>query len=76
MTGMVEVDETFRDGYRRGQGGRGAAGKTPVTGLVERGGNAATHVVASEDAATILPIIGKSVDMDTTRSGLINPGPR
>lgn len=67
MRGTVEVDETFVGGYRRGQGGRGAAGKTPVIGLVERGGNAVTKVVASADAATILPIIAKNVDAADTK---------
>lgn len=36
---VVEVDETYVGGVRKGNRGRGAAGKTPVIGAVERQGN-------------------------------------
>src|SRR5579872_5963281 len=38
MQGHVEVDEAYVGGYRPGKRGRGAAGKTIVFGLKERGG--------------------------------------
>lgn len=33
---IIEADETYVGGVRRGKRGRGAAGKTPVFGVVER----------------------------------------
>src|SRR3989344_6587845 len=36
LSGLVEADETYMGGYRRG--GQGGRGKTPVIGLVQRGG--------------------------------------
>jgi transposase len=37
MQGHIEMDETLVGGYRPGKRGRGAAGKTIVFGMVERG---------------------------------------
>src|SRR5580692_13204257 len=38
LFGTVEADETYIGGKRKGKTGRGAAGKTPVIGILERGG--------------------------------------
>jgi len=39
LSGEIEVDESYFGARRvRGQRGRGAAGKTPVFGLLKRGG--------------------------------------
>lgn len=45
LEGTVECDETYIGGKRKGKRGRGAAGKTPVAGCVERGGKAKIQVV-------------------------------
>jgi len=39
LSGVVEVDETYIGGRRKGKRGRGAAGKSPVVGFVSRGGD-------------------------------------
>jgi len=45
LGGTVEADETYIGGKRPGKRGRGAAGKTVVLGMLERGGDVMTHVV-------------------------------
>ena len=39
LDGEVEVDESYFGGARKGNRGRGAAGKVPVFGCLERKGN-------------------------------------
>jgi len=38
FAGEIEVDESYFGGQRKGNRGRGAAGKIPVFGLLKRGG--------------------------------------
>jgi len=60
----VEVDETFMGGvrkYGRGRPMRGDKKKTPVIGLVERGGRAYAKVIKNAKAETLVPIIRKRV---------------
>ena len=60
----VEVDETYVGGvrkYGRGRPMRGDKKKTPVIGLVERGGRAYAKVIKNAKAETLLPIIRKRV---------------
>ncbi len=60
----VEVDETYVGGvrkYGRGRPMRGDKKKTPVIGLVERGGRAYAKVVKNAKAETLLPVIRKRV---------------
>ena len=38
VDGRVEIDESYFGGARKGKRGRGAAGKAPVFGILERGG--------------------------------------
>ena len=38
FAGEIEADESYFGGRRKGRRGRGATGKTPVFGLVKRGG--------------------------------------
>ena len=61
LFGSVEVDETYVGGKRQGKRGRGAAGKTIVVGMVERGGKAVTRVVGDVKAKTLLPIIQEHI---------------
>jgi transposase-like protein/predicted RNA-binding Zn-ribbon protein involved in translation (DUF1610 family) len=54
LDGHVEVDETMIGGIRRGQKrGRGAPGKTVVFGMLERGGDVMTRVVANVRRVTL-----------------------
>lgn len=61
----VEVDETMVGGVRRGKRGRGAAGKTVVFGMLQRGGNVMTHVIPNIRQATLHPLIEKHIKPET-----------
>ena len=65
LFGEVEVDETYIGGRRPGKRGRGAAGKTIVAGMVERGGRAIAKVVPDVKAKTLLPMIEDHIDPHT-----------
>jgi transposase-like protein len=64
----VEIDETMIGGKRPGKRGRGAAGKTTVLGMMERGGNLMTRVVANVRRATLEPHILANVKKGSTVS--------
>lgn len=66
MSGEIELDEAYFGGRRKGQRGRGAAGKSVVFGLLERDGRVYTRVVHSVDAATLMEIIRRK-----TRKGSV-----
>lgn len=55
--GETELDESYFGGRRKGQRGRGAAGKEPVFGLLRRGGKVYTRVIPDAKSRTLLPII-------------------
>jgi transposase len=58
FTGEVEIDESYFGPRRvRGRRGRGAGGKTPVIGLLKRGGKVFTGVVQNCSKAELEPII-------------------
>ncbi len=61
FSGAIEADETYIGGKRPGKPGRGAAGKTIVFGMVERGGKAYTEVTPDVKANTLLPIIQEHI---------------
>jgi len=54
MGGEVELDESYFGGRRKGKRGRGAAGKVPVFGILERAGWVNVSVVPDVTAATLL----------------------
>jgi transposase-like protein len=57
-TGEFEMDESCFGAKRvRGKRGRGAAGKTPVFGLLKRGGKVFVTVVANCPKAELVPVI-------------------
>ncbi len=61
--GEVEVDESYFGPKRvKGKRGRGAAGKTPVFGILERGGKVYTEIVPDCAKATLQAIIRGRVD--------------
>ena len=44
FSGEIEVEESYFGGRRKGKRGRGSAGKTPVFGLLQRGGRVYTKI--------------------------------
>jgi transposase len=55
-TGEFELDESYFGAKRiRGKRGRGAAGKTPVLGLLKRGGKVFVNVVENCSKESLIP---------------------
>ena len=63
--GEIEVDESYFGGIRKGKRGRGARDKTPVFGLLKRGGKVYTKVIADAKQRTLMPIIKDKVVPDS-----------
>ena len=61
LGGEIELDEAYFGGRRKGKRGRGAAGKVPVFGILERNGQVHVSVVADVSAATLLKLTVKKV---------------
>jgi transposase len=57
LNGEVEVDESYFGGVRKGKRGRGAAGKTPVFGLLKRGGKVFVTIVPHCSKETLMPLL-------------------
>jgi len=58
ISGAFELDESYFGAKRvRGKRGRGAAGKTPVFGLLQRDGNVHVTVVENCSRDSLLPVI-------------------
>lgn len=68
--GEFEVDESYFGAKRiRGKRGRGAAGKTPVFGLLKREGKVYVNIVKGCSKAELMPIIqGKVLEGSTIYS--------
>ena len=66
LGGVVEADETLVGGKRPGKRGRGAAGKTVVFGMLERGGDVMAEVVPNVRKRTLRPIIAENVEPGST----------
>ncbi len=61
-TGVFEVDESYFGARRvRGKRGRGAAGKTPVFGLLKRGGEVYVTMVPNCSKEALMPVIKGNV---------------
>lgn len=54
LRGEIEADESYFGGKRKGNRGRGAAGKTIVYGILERGGKVSVSVVKDVSAESLL----------------------
>jgi transposase len=65
LQGEIELDESYFGGVRKGKRGRGAAGKTPVFGILKRGGRVYTKMIPNAQTATLLPIIQAKVELDS-----------
>ncbi len=61
LGGEVELDESYFGGRRKGRRGRGAAGKVPVFGILERNGHVQVEVVPNVKAETVLNLTIKKV---------------
>jgi transposase len=68
LSGEIEMDEAYFSGRRKGKRVRGAAGKVPVFGILERGGKVAVEVVTDVQGETLLELAIKKVK----RGSLIN----
>ncbi len=67
FTGEVEIDESYFGARRvRGKRGRGAGGKTPVVGLLKRGGKVFTEIVENCSKQALMPIIKGQVLSEAT----------
>jgi len=65
LSGEFEVDESYFGGRRKGQRGRGAAGKVPVFGILKRGGRVYTQVIPDASGRTLIPIIENRILPDS-----------
>lgn len=68
LTGHVEADEAYVGGKRSGKRGRGAAGKTVVVGLAERGGPVRAFVAPNVRTETLRAIVNENVEKGATVS--------
>ena len=67
FSGEVEVDESYFGARRvRGKRGRGARGKTPVVGLLKRGGKVFTKIIPNCTRAQLMPIIKGQIIQQST----------
>jgi transposase len=60
FTGPVEADETYIGGKGKGKRGRGASGKTPVIGVLQRGGNIVAKAASDVSSDSVVPHIAKN----------------
>ena len=63
--GVVELDESYFGGARKGRRGRGAADKVPVFGILKRGGKVYTTMIPNAQASTLLMIVQDKVQLDS-----------
>lgn len=61
LSGEIELDESYFGGRRKGNRGRGAAGKVPVFGILERQGKVMVTVVPNVSAETLIGLTVKTV---------------
>jgi transposase len=61
LSGEIELDESYFGGKRKGKRGRGAGGKVPVFGILERGGKVVVEVVPNVTARTLVGLTEKVV---------------
>ena len=62
LIGIVEIDDTYIGGKHQGKRGRGAEGKTPVFGMVQRKGDLKANVVDNLKAKTVVPLVQENVE--------------
>jgi transposase-like protein len=62
LQGHVELDEAYVGGKRPGKRGRGAAGKTIVMGLAERGGRIEAEIIPNVKTDTLKEVVNRTVE--------------
>ena len=62
LSGEVELDETYVGGRRKGKRGRGAAGKVPVFGMLERAGKVVVEAVPDVKEKTLMGLVTKNIE--------------
>ncbi len=62
LSGHIEVDETYHGGVKKGKRGRGAEGKTPILGMLERNGDVRAVVVQNVRKVTLIPIVEQNIE--------------
>lgn len=62
LKGHVELDEAYIGGHRPGKRGRGAAGKTIVMGMAERGGKISAQTIPDVKQATLRGVVLDNVE--------------
>lgn len=68
LQGHIEADEAYVGGRRPGKRGRGAAGKTIVMGMKERGGRLVTEVIPDVRKPTLRDVVVRNVEPGSTVS--------
>ena len=66
LSGIVEIDETYIGGRSKGIRGRGAKGKTPVVGILQREGDIRCETVPNVKTQTVSPIVRETVAIGST----------
>jgi transposase len=66
FSGEIEMDESYFGGRRKGKRGRGAAGKVPVFGILERGGKVTVEVETDVQGETLLELAIKKVKREVS----------
>jgi transposase len=61
VEGLVEVDERYFRGVRKGKRGRGGAGEIPVFGILKRGGKVTAVMIPDVRKDTLRPINQREV---------------
>jgi transposase len=65
LAGEVEVDESYFGGKRKGERGRGAAGKVPVFGILKRGGKVYAKVIPNAKGKTLKAVMDEKIVPDS-----------
>jgi transposase len=65
VDGLVDFDQRYFGGARKGKRGRGAAGKVPVFGILKRGGKVYTVMIPNVRKDTLLSIIRQKIVPDS-----------
>jgi len=66
LSGHIEVDEAYFGGRRKGKRGRGAAGKTPVIGIIQRDGDVRTIAIPNVKSKTLQALVKEHVEAGST----------
>lgn len=66
LQGVIEADETYIGGRAHGKRGRGAANKTPVVSLVQRGGDVRSQTMPQVSSKNIRQVLKKNIESSAT----------